>query len=157
MERAYALRDAREKERMEKVKEKYDEQWRDACDDARTLDSKMMTKFMHEERMRQIEDKMRRKQELSGRENDFLEEWNRQLEAVERRDAEKKAHRKQVDAETSAEIRAQIEYNAKMKDEHFRRTRQEEENELERVSLAYPAHDCILICLCSCSSLIATS
>jgi hypothetical protein len=56
MERAYALRDAREKERLRIVRDKLDEQWRDACDDARTLDSKAMTKFMNEQRLQQIQD-----------------------------------------------------------------------------------------------------
>ena len=36
-------RDARESQRLKLVQEKYDIQWRDACDDARTLDSKAMT------------------------------------------------------------------------------------------------------------------
>ena len=56
MERAYALREAREKERLRIVREKYDEQWRDACDDARTLDSKAMTRYMNEQRLQQIQD-----------------------------------------------------------------------------------------------------
>lgn len=34
MERAYALRDAREKARNEYVKKRLDDQWRDSCDDA---------------------------------------------------------------------------------------------------------------------------
>jgi hypothetical protein len=41
MAKAYALRDAREASRSQVVKEKYDLQWREACDDARTLDSKV--------------------------------------------------------------------------------------------------------------------
>ena len=79
MERAYALRDAREQARATLVKQKYDEQWRDACDDARTLDSKAMTKAMNKERIAQIQAKIERKQQVSGQENSFLTEWNRQL------------------------------------------------------------------------------
>ena len=56
LERAYALRDARESERLKIVREKYDEQWRDACDDARNLDSKAMTRYMNEQRLQQIQD-----------------------------------------------------------------------------------------------------
>lgn len=108
MERAYALRDAREKERARFVKEKYDEQWRDACDDARTLDSKAMTKAMNQERIAQIQDKLRRKEQVSGQENSFLTEWNRQLEELERRDLAKQEMRRRVDRETSNEIKAQV-------------------------------------------------
>jgi hypothetical protein len=108
MERAYALRDAREKERMSLVKEKYDEQWRDACDDARTLDSKAMTKYMNKERIQQIQDKIKRKQQVSSQENSFLDEWNRQLEELERRDRDKQDLRRRIDHETSNEIKAQV-------------------------------------------------
>lgn len=108
MERAYALRDAREKERLQVVKEKLDQQWREACDDARTLDSKAMTKYMNDQRLQQIRDKMARKEKLSAQENFFLDEWNRQLEEVARRDQEKLANKRRVARETSAAIRAQV-------------------------------------------------
>lgn len=108
MERAYALRDARENERKSIVKKKYDDQWRDACDDARTLDSKAMTIFMNKERIRQIEEKRERKIQLSSQENAFVDEWTRQMDALAARDEAKKALRKKIDAETSAQIREQV-------------------------------------------------
>jgi uncharacterized protein YaiI (UPF0178 family) len=46
IERAYALRDARENERRKIVKEKTQQQWRNACDDVRILDSKALTQYM---------------------------------------------------------------------------------------------------------------
>jgi DNA-directed RNA polymerase sigma subunit (sigma70/sigma32) len=54
-DRAYALQEARNRNREEFVKACYTQQWRDACDDARTLDSKQLTIFMQRERVRQIE------------------------------------------------------------------------------------------------------
>jgi hypothetical protein len=110
MERAYALRDARENERKSIVKKKYDDQWRDACDDARTLDSKAMTIFMNKERLRQIEEKRERKIQLSSQENAFVDEWTRQMDALAARDEAKKALRKKIDAETSAQIREQVRF-----------------------------------------------
>ncbi len=77
MERAYALRDARERERQKLVEAAYNQQWRDSCDDARTLDSKTLDKFMHAERIRQIQEKKQRNEVLSQRENDWLNEWNK--------------------------------------------------------------------------------
>jgi hypothetical protein len=65
MERAYALRDAREEARKKFVDESLERQWRDACDDARLLDSKALTQFMSNERLRQIQEKIQRKQQLS--------------------------------------------------------------------------------------------
>lgn len=108
MERAYALRDARENERKAIVKQKYDAQWRDACDDARTLDSKAMTIYMNKERIRQIEEKKARKIQLSSQENAFVDEWTKQMDALAARDEAKKALRRQIDAETSAKIREQV-------------------------------------------------
>ena len=59
MAKAYQLRDKREAERQSAVQAKYDQQWRDACDDARTLDSKAMTIHMNKLRLQQIEEKKR--------------------------------------------------------------------------------------------------
>jgi hypothetical protein len=79
MAKAYALRDAREGARGELVKQKYDLQWREACDDARTLDSKAMTLYMNTERLRQIEEKKLRHLKLSDQEGAFLSEWTKQV------------------------------------------------------------------------------
>jgi hypothetical protein len=51
--RAHILKADRERDRKEFVKQAYDKQWRDACDDARTLDSAaLMTKLMEDRRDR---------------------------------------------------------------------------------------------------------
>jgi len=87
MERAYKLRDEREAKRLEFVKQCYDAQWRDACDDARTLDSKAMDKFVGADRLAQIQEKQRKKEALSAAENAWIEEYNKhcdKLEAIER-------------------------------------------------------------------------
>lgn len=134
MQRAYALRDAREKERQEFVRQRYDDQWRDSCDDARTLDSKAMLLYMNQERLRQIQEKVSRKQDLSKQENSFLAEWNRQLDELERRDREKNENRQRVNNETSAAIRKQIEDNMRAKESYYTNLYNEEQVELERVS-----------------------
>jgi cilia- and flagella-associated protein 53 len=135
MDRAYALRDARERERQEYVHRRYDDQWRDSCDDARTLDSKATVIFMNKERVKQIGEKLERKQELSRIENSFLEAWNRQLDELERREQEKKEYRHRMEMETSKAIRAQIEQNQQAKENYYRSLMAEEQAELERVSI----------------------
>lgn len=89
--------------------------------------------FMNQERLRQIQEKLDRKQELSRQENSFLEEWNRQLDELERRDREKNEFRQRVNNETSAAIRKQIEDNMKAKENFYRNLMAEEQQELERV------------------------
>ena len=144
MERAYELRDAREKARQEYVKKRLDDQWRDSCDDARTLDSKAMVRFLNKERIKQIQDKVERKQALSSQENSFLTEWNRQLEELAKRDAEKHEYRRRIDKETSEAVRAQIENNSRTKEEFYRTLLKEDEEELARVSFVCP-HPVIVV------------
>lgn len=142
MQRAYALRDAREKARQEYVRKRYDDQWRDSCDDARTLDSKAMVIFMNKERIKQIEEKLEKKRDLSAQENSFLAEWNRQLDELERRDREKREHRERVNHETSEAIRAQIEKNNRAKEEFYRKLMDEEQAELSRVRFSISLRKC---------------
>jgi cilia- and flagella-associated protein 53 len=137
MERAYALRDARERERNIAVQQKYDAQWRDACDDARTLDSKAMTLYMNQERLRQIEEKKNRKGDLSDQENAFLAEWTRQADALAARDEAKRNLKKQIDCETSAAVKAQIERNAKLKEDFMAQKLEEERADLEKVCIVF--------------------
>lgn len=107
-ERAYALKEAREAERLQVVREKYDQRWKDANDDARTLDSKALTKFMSQERLRQIEEKRLRKQQLSSEENDFLDEWNRQLDAIAERDRQKLERLRNADIKMKHDLKNQV-------------------------------------------------
>jgi biopolymer transport protein ExbB/TolQ len=144
MERAYELRDAREKSRQEYVQKRLDDQWRDSCDDARTLDSKAMVKFLNQERLRQIQDKVDRNQKLSSQENSFLEEWNRQLEELAKRDKEKNEYRRRIDKETSDAVRAQIETNSKTKEQFYMTLLKEDEDELAKVSLSCIFMSCYL-------------
>lgn len=88
MAKAYALREARQKEREAFVADAYDRQWRDSCDDARTLDSIALTQFMNDQRAAQIEEKIRRKQQLSAADNSFLIEWKKKAAEAEEREIE---------------------------------------------------------------------
>ncbi len=63
-----------------------------------------------------------------------MEEWNKQLDTIAKRDQEKAEHRRKVDRETSQAILDQIEANERMKEQYYRNMRREEDEELERVS-----------------------
>lgn len=108
MERAYALRDARENERRKFVEQCYDDQWRDACDDARLLDSQALTQLMGKERMAQIQEKQQRRQKLTEEENQFVDNWKQQLAAMEQRDLAKQEARRNADHRTQQEIKDQV-------------------------------------------------
>lgn len=108
MERAYALRDARDAQRKQYVQECYDRQWRDACDDARSLDSAALRVHMSNERLRQIEEKKQRKQVLTAEENAFVENWRQQLAAMEEKDRKKQSDRQAADRQMQEGIREQV-------------------------------------------------
>ena len=133
LERAYALRDAREAARRKLVQDKLDEQWRDGCDDARFLDSQEMNRFMARERAAQVFDKENRRQSSEADENAFLAEWNRQLQLVEDRDRAKEVARRQAEIDTQAALAAQIRANEDMKARHAALLKEEEDREIEEV------------------------
>lgn len=108
MERAYALRDEREKARQEQVRNALDQQWRDACDDARTLDSEALLRYVSNERKSQIDEKIRNKIRLTDDEKKFNEDWKRHVEALEVAEREKDEHRRRIEHETSQKIKDQV-------------------------------------------------
>jgi hypothetical protein len=143
MEKAFALRDARESARKKYVQDALDAQWRDACDDARTLDAKAMDKWCGEERIRQLEAKRQRGEDNNADERAFLEEWNRQLEAIEAKDKAKKDNAKYRAFETQRGILQQMEHNEKMKQEHYNITLAEDEDEIRRIREAITEDEAI--------------
>jgi hypothetical protein len=134
MERAYKLRDQRDKNREEYIQSCYNRQWRDACDDARLLDSQTLTKHMSDERLRQIEEKRRLKQSLSVEENAYVEAWKEQLATIEASSNEKEKKRAETEKLMQRQIREQMAFNTQGRKEHFQRTRMEDEENLARVS-----------------------
>lgn len=130
MERAYELRDAREAARQKLVETAYNQQWRDSCDDARTLDSKTLDVYMNDERMRQIEEKKKRNGELSANENAWLQEWNRQLEDMSNKDQAKADYRRMKQEEMVNGLKDQMEFNASRKKNEFNSTRADDNAEI---------------------------
>ncbi|CAM9184503.1 unnamed protein product [Heterosigma akashiwo] len=57
------IKAAREEKRQAFVQDAYDRRWRDACDDARALDSQALLDFVAQERLSQLSEKGRRKAE----------------------------------------------------------------------------------------------
>jgi hypothetical protein len=108
MERAYALRDERERRRQDQVREALDHQWRDACDDARTLDSEALLRRVSSERKDQIDEKIRNKIRLTEDEKKFNEDWKRHVEALELAERQKEEHRRKIDEETAYKIKDQV-------------------------------------------------
>ena len=106
--RAHALKDSREDERRRFVQDRYDELWRGASDDIRLRDIKAMTCRVSEERFRQIQDKIARKQQLTNDENVIILEWNVQSERAQKADDVEKAKVHHAYMETAATLQDQV-------------------------------------------------
>lgn len=108
MERAYALRDERERARQDHVKSSLDQQWRDACDDARTLDSEALLALVSSQRKAQIDEKIRNKHRLTEEEEKFNEDWKVHVEALELSEKKKDEHRRKLEEENTRRIKEQV-------------------------------------------------
>jgi hypothetical protein len=136
MERAYALRDEREKARQQHVKAALDQQWRDACDDARTLDSVALLSLVSQERKAQIDEKIRNKIRLTDEEKKFNEDWKRHVENLESVEKQKEENRRKTEEETANKIKDQITANKQRKQHQKEITRLEDEAEIREVALS---------------------
>lgn len=136
MERAYALRDARERERQLLVQEKLDKQWRDGLDEARTSDSHANNIKCKQTVLDQISEKIRRKQELTDEEDLKVVEWKKIWDNQERVEIEKEERRKEADRKLVEGLRAQIFELQERKRLNRSLTKMEDEEELRRIRAA---------------------
>lgn len=136
MKKAFALRDSREKGRMEHVEAAYKRQWRDSNDDSRTLNSEALTKFMAAERNQQMKDKVIAAAQSGEDDEAFLKEWQRQLDVLEAKDKAKNALRHTNNISTAKGIISQIEYNTNQKQIMYDNTQREAEEEIRMVRQA---------------------
>ena len=141
MIKAHALRDSREAAREQYVKECFNAQWRDGCDDARGLDSIALTKYMGQERINQIKAKVERNIQLSANENDFLAECKRQLDLIAAKDNAKSGLRHKNNMETANGILAQIAYNDGQRELNWRMQQEADDEEIRECNEAIAAEN----------------
>ena len=108
MERAYKLRDERERVRNEHVKTSLDRQWREACDDARKLDSEALLQLVSKERQVQIEKKVALKQRLTAEEKEHTTAWLKHVEEMEQIEIQKDLDRTTNERQTASLISLQV-------------------------------------------------
>ena len=107
-ERAYALRDAREKERLRFVQERLDKQWRDGLDEARAKDSAAKNYQVKQDVLAQISEKIRNKQRLTEEEDAKVAIWKKQLDELEAIEKQKEEMRRAADQELLQGLRDQV-------------------------------------------------
>jgi hypothetical protein len=141
MQKAYALRDAREQARNEYIQQCYDKQWRAACDDARTLDSKAFTKWTTEERLTQIARNERTKEQNKLDEKEWYENWQKQLAESDAREKAKSDFKSGQASDTADGIAAQMRYNYDRLQQHKLAQSAADQAEIERIRAEIAAED----------------
>ena len=127
-ERAYALKAKREAERQEFVKECYERQWRDACDDLRAIDSKATLDRLAEDRkiMLEVKKAMLEKQkteECVGESMSFLHDRE-----------EDEEHRREINMRTKQALDQQLKWKREHQATLLAQKKYEEEQQLQRLA-----------------------
>ncbi|CAM9425586.1 unnamed protein product [Chrysoparadoxa australica] len=131
--KALALRDAREADKKKMVQEMYDRQWRDACDDARTLDSSATVKWVASQRWQQTEERKAREEELAKEEASYMEKIQERVAYLAEQE-DKKAEDARVRNEVmKADLDLQVQYHQLKKQDLWKREALEEKAELEQI------------------------
>jgi hypothetical protein len=108
IERAYAVLNAREEIRQKFVKDRYQEQWREACDDIRVQDSKAMTLQISKVRLKQICEKDSIKVQLSMDDDVIQDEWTKQTELSHEIRVEREIKKQQYDLVAAIGLNNQV-------------------------------------------------
>jgi DNA repair exonuclease SbcCD nuclease subunit len=108
IERAYAVLNAREEIKQRFVKERYQEQWRESCDDIRVQDSKAMTLQISKVRLKQICEKDAIKVQLSMDDDVIQDEWTKQTELSHEIRVEKEIRKQQYDLVAAIGLNNQV-------------------------------------------------
>lgn len=127
-ERAYALKAKREAERQEFVKECYERQWRDACDDLRAIDSKATLDRLAEDRkiMLEVKKAMLEKQkaeECVGESMSFLHDRE-----------EDEEHRREINMRTKQALDQQLKWKREHQATLLAQKKYEEEQQLQHLA-----------------------
>lgn len=141
LEKATKLKNAREGGRQKYVQECYDRQWRDACDDARTLDSKANTDWVTAQRWEQIAVKEAREKENARQEELHMEkirERIRYLEVQEQAAHEKRERRNEL---MRADLNTQVAYNADRRRQLWEQTARDDLRELTELRALIKAEE----------------
>lgn len=141
-DRAYKLKNQREDERRKFVNQMYDKQWRDACDDARTLDSLAITEKLVKDRKDAVNykegDGKKLEEEEARRQAAVWKEQMRLLDEKERNDQKARhdrntAMRNTLDEQCSLlNSKKQTLKDRNLKNEFSELARWKEEEEAER-------------------------
>ena len=134
MEEARRLKAERERRRDEAAAEGYSQQWKERCDDLRTLDSSFFARHCAEVVEQQIDDANRRRLQQRDEEKQYAAQWEASRQDKIRQEDDKQRRRKEAVQDNRAALREQMELHREM--ERQQKERQAKEKEIH----VRPAH-----------------
>ncbi|CAM9314162.1 unnamed protein product [Ascophyllum nodosum] len=133
LEKATRLRDARESARRKYVQECYDRQWRDSCDDARTLDSQAHTDWVASQRWLQVAEKAARSKATFRRKRFADEQIRERIRFLEAREREAQEKRERLNRLMLNDLNTQVAYNAERRRQFWEQTSRDDKKELDEL------------------------
>ncbi|CAM9375951.1 unnamed protein product [Scytosiphon promiscuus] len=130
LDKATKLKNARESSRRNYVQECYDRQWRDACDDARTLDSKANTEWVTAQRWEQVAEKTAREEENARLEEMHMAKIRERIAYLEAQEQAAQEKRERRDQLMRSDLNTQVAYNADRRRQLWERTARDDLKEL---------------------------
>jgi len=127
-ERAYALKEKREAERQEFVKECYERQWRDSCDDLRVIDSKAIMDRLAEDRKLMVNAKKKMEQQ----QREIIEDCDCDTMALLQDREEDEINRREINIRTKLALDQQIRMKREERETISALMKQEEEEQIQR-------------------------
>ena len=134
--KALALKERREAERKAFVDEKLQQQWRESCDEARTLDSAALLQYVCAERKKEIDDAETRKAQKNAEDAAFAEQWKARMDDLAERERQDAEARRSANLATKADLDEQVRLKAERRRELIERMRGEAEEELSELAAA---------------------
>jgi cilia- and flagella-associated protein 53 len=111
-EKATKLRDAREASRRKFVTDMLDQQWRDSCDDARTLDSKATLEWVASQRWEQVAQKEAREAAEAAEEAKYTAKIHERMRYLEAQEIARDEKRARMAERMKDDLNVQVDYNA---------------------------------------------
>ena len=135
LDEALRLKAERERRREAAATEGYTAQWKERCDDLRTIDSHFFARHCAEVVEQQIDDSHTREAQRREEERQYARQWESSRQDAIRREDDKQRRRKEAVLDNRAALREQMEAHREMERHRKEQNEKEKEIHVSRIQL----------------------
>ena len=132
LDEARRLKADRERRREVAAAEGYSQQWKERCDDLRTIDSHFFARHCAEVVEQQMDDSASRRMQQREKERQYAAEWENSRQEKIRQEDDKQRRRKEAVLDNRAALREQMEVHREMERQQKERQAREKEIHVRR-------------------------